>query len=159
MKKLTPQNVFVIKLRKYASPYYLKLWHEKNNHIGHLKHIEAGKRHFEFFIKLYEHVTKTKYDDLFFEYAFSMADCAKEILESDYQILQFEGEAYTTYVFDKDNSELISFFMDNITEIPYKIMKRSRYWMWYDKPQTTYLRDLFRLDPERKAELLKIKKK
>lgn len=159
MKKLTPQNVFVIKLRKYASPYYLNLWHKKNSRIGHLKHIEAADKYHKFFVKLYEHVTKTKYDDLFFEYGLSMGDCAREILHSDYQILQFEGGAYTTYAFDKDNTELISFFMDNITEIPYKILKRSRYWMWYDKPQTTRLRDLFRLDPESKAELLKIKKK
>lgn len=61
--------------------------------------------------------------------------------------------------YDKENTELINFFMDNITEIPYKIMKRSRYWMWYDKHQTTYFRDHFRLSPESKADLLKIKNK
>jgi len=29
-------------------------------------------------------------------------------------------------------------------------MKRSRYWMLYDRPPTTFNRDHFRLTPERK---------
>jgi hypothetical protein len=146
MEPLTPKNVFIIKLRVHASPYYLKLWHGggPRSRIGHLKHIEACDNYFKFFEKLYEHVTNEKYDDLFYKYGFGMGDCAKEILHSDYQILQFEGGDYKTFVFNKNNTELIKFFMDNIENISYKILKRSRYWMHYSRPQTTYMRDIFK---------------
>lgn len=157
MEKLTPKNVYIIKLRKYASPYYLKLWHEKNSNIGYQKHLEAAKKYHEFFIKLYEFVTKSHYNNLFNTYGGSMSDCAKEILHNDYQILQFEGEAYTTFVFNKNNSELISFFTENITNIPHKIMKRSRYWMHYNQPPSNYFRETFKLSPEEKKQLFKSK--
>jgi hypothetical protein len=158
MRRPTNKDYFIIKLRTYASPYYLKLWHEKNSVIGLKKHHEAAAKHQDFFERLYEYITKSKYNDLFFEYGLSLGDCAREIIDSDYGIILNRGEAWQTYVIPKEKTELISWFMDNIGDIPYKILKRSRIILDFHKPNSTFWRDRFRLSDEDKAEFSKYKK-
>jgi hypothetical protein len=114
--------------------------------------VEACDRHIKFFVSLYEHVTGTKYNDLFLEYSLAMGDCAHEILESDYGIIMSTGEAWKTYVIPKEKIELIEWFMQNIGDIPYKILKRSLLILDFHTPSTR-LRDHFRLTPERRAYL------
>jgi hypothetical protein len=149
----TNKKYFIIKLRQYASEYHLERWLKFNDNKGHLKHIEACKKHQVFFEKLYEHLTGNKYNDLFYEYGFSIKDCASEIIESDYGILLPRGEGWQKYLIPKDNQELIDWFMDNKGDIPFKILKKTNIWLKQHEP-STYWRDTFRLSEEMKHKLL-----
>ena len=93
--------------------------------------------------KLYEYITKSRYDDLFDEYGLAMSDCAREIIESDYGIILSRGEAWQTYIIPKDKKEIISWFMDNIGDIPHRIMKRSNIILDFHKPSMHY-RNIFK---------------
>ena len=152
MRRANSRDYFIIKLRVYASEYHLRRWHDHGIRESHRKHVESCARHQEFFEKLYEHVTGNSYHDLFFEYSFAMGDCAREILESEHGIIMNRGEAWQTYILPKERHDLIEWFIQNVGDIPHKVLKRSRVILDFHI-RSTKTRDHFRLSPERQAEL------
>ena len=141
---------FIIKLRVYASKYYLNLWHKKGNMLGHKKHCEACDKHNKFFIKFYEHVTGQSYRDILINYAYGTKECAVEILESEHNVvLGWQGEEWFSYLIPKTNTELIQWILDNKGDIPFKIMKRSRIILDFHKPSTRN-REMFKTKEDMK---------
>ncbi len=144
MAKSKSGSYFIIKLRSYASPYYLKLWHEKNSSIGLKKHMEACQKSNDFFVKLFEHVTgQDYYEEHTPRYFLGAKECAIEILESDFNIILSPGEGWFEYLIPKNNPQLFQWILDNKGDIPFKITKRSNIDLYFHQP-TTWRREQFK---------------
>lgn len=144
MKQRSSQY-FIIKLRYYASPHYLKLWHEKNSAIGLKKHHEAAVTHNDFFWKFVERVTGKTHRDFVIEYGMFASECATEELEADHKLVLLKGEGWFNYLIPKENTELIDWFLEHSKHIYRKIVNRIKIVFAFHQP-TTWKREEYQQD-------------
>lgn len=138
MNILKCEDYFIIKVRFYASRYYLKKFYN-NESIGRQKHWEAAKNHTEFFWNFIEKVTGTLSDKYYEKYMFNAKECVIEELNETYGIIIVEGEGYYKYFIPKNDSnlELVEWVKKNIKN-PYKVLKKT---YTFDKTPTRGIRD------------------
>lgn len=138
MNILKCEDYFIIKVRFYASRYYLKKFHN-DEPIGIKKHWEAAKNHTEFFWNFIEKVTKKSHEDYINEYFFSSKECAIEEIHEVYGIIIVEGEGYYKYFIPRNDSnlELVEWIKINCKN-SFKILKKT---YTFVKPVSTFYRD------------------
>jgi len=128
-------NYYIIKLRYYASEYHLKKWHDDNCSKSHMVHVNACKKHNDFFWSFFEKVTGIPRREFQTKYA-SSTECAIEELEADHGLVIQTNEGWYTYLIPKKNTELIQWFNDNKGDIPSKVMKKIRICFISHEPTT-----------------------
>jgi len=103
----------VFKVTYYASEYILNKYGP-----GHKQHWERAKHHNEFFHKLFEYITKKKFDDFIQEYMFLHQECMLEELEQDYGVIRETHEGSYYYLIPIENTTLINWINNNVAPSP-----------------------------------------
>lgn len=133
------KDFFIIKLRYYASEYYLKKFHN-GDPTGRIKHSEAANRHMAFLYDFIHRVTGHTLEYYTNRYGhrkgimFNMKEKLLQRLIKKYNIVVSEGEGWYTYHIPKGETELIEWVIKETSErkIPSKQLKRSRSLEWYN---------------------------
>jgi len=112
----------IIKLRYYASDYYLKKFH-KGDIVGIKKHYEAAGKHLDFFWKFVEYLNGKTIKDYNEEYGFNSVGCAVEEINETHGIIRLNNEKWYTYLIPKDKVEIYEWIKNNINDIPFKELK------------------------------------
>jgi hypothetical protein len=123
MKKLKCEDYFIIKIRYYASEYYLNKFHN-NDVAGLIKQREAAENHTKFFWDFIEKIAgKQNYYE---KYYYNIKECVLEEIHETYGIIIIEGEVYYKYFIPKNNknSQLIDWMVENIKN-PFAVLRKT----------------------------------
>lgn len=157
MSQIQCKDYHIVKVRYYASPYYLKQFHEGKSKAVK-KHHEAAAKHSEFYWSFIERASGKNSDHFFKEFCLGARECATEEINETQGIIILFGEGWVTYLIPKDkNSELFDWVKSEIKsrEIPSKIVSKVQLG-WGDYSPTTWQRKNYKT-PEKYAELFKEK--
>ena len=157
MNQIQCKDYHIVKVRYYASPYYLKQFHE-GKIKGVKKHSEAASKHSEFYWSFIEKATG-KSDDYFYkEFCFGARECATEEINETHGMIILFGEGWVTYLIPKDkNQDLFNWMISELEsrKIPNKIVTRI-FLGWGDYSPTTWMRERYKTT-EKYAKLFKEK--
>lgn len=153
MKQLKCEDYFIVKIRYYASKYYLKKFHN-NDVIGLKKHHEAAKNHTDFFWAFIEKVAGKQ--DYFEKYYYNIKECVLEEIHETYGIIIIQEEGFYKYFIPKNNknSKLIDWMVENIKN-PFVILRKT-YIGYMDTTPSTFYRKMS-LEAKNKKELPNIR--
>lgn len=157
MDQIQCKDYYIVKVRYYASPYYLKRFHEGKS-IGLTKHHEAALKHNGFYWSFMERVTGKSDKKFFNEFCFGARECAAEEINETHGIIILHGEGWVTYLLPKEkNSDLFDWMNLELKsrEVPNKIVSKIQLG-WGDYSPTTWMRERYKT-PEKYAELFKEK--
>lgn len=157
MNQIKCKDYYIVKVRYYASPYYLKQFHEGKSK-GIKKHHEAASKHSEFYWAFMERASGKNSDHFFKEFCLGARECATEEINETHGIIILFGEGWVTYLIPKDkNSDLFDWVKSEVKsrEIPNKIVGKVQLG-WGDYSPTTWQRENYKT-PEKYAELFKEK--
>jgi hypothetical protein len=139
------KKYFIIKIRIYASPYYLKKFHNQET-IGLLKQHDAGKKWVEFKQKFVKFVSNKPMEYWYGEYGFSAIECALEEIQETHKIKFFDAGAFIHIYIPVDCLDIIEWVMSNVGDIPYKVLKRGvSFWEQWPSDVETWRRESYRL--------------
>lgn len=132
--RLKCNDHFIIKLRYYASEYYLKLFHD-GNPIGRQKHSEAARDYHIFFWNFITRVTEK--EEMYFHkhYFMHATECAIEEIFETHGIYISQCEGHYTYFIPKRHIEIIKWVKDNVN-IPCTPLKKTRVGIIKTTPDT-----------------------
>jgi hypothetical protein len=136
MKKLKCEDYFIIKIRYYASKYYLNRFHN-NDVIGLKKQYEAAQKHTKFFWDFVEHIAgKQNYYE---KYYYNTKECVLEEIHETHGIIIRQEEVFYKYFIPKNdnNLELISWMEENIKN-PYAVLRKTYIGFIDTTPSTIY---------------------
>ena len=157
MKQIQCKDYHIFKVRYYASPYYLKQFHERKSK-GIKKHHEAAQKHHDFYWAFIEKATGKNSDHFFKEFSLGARECATEEINETHGIVILFGEGWVTYLIPKDkNSDLFDWMNLELEsrKIPNKIVSKVQLG-WGDYSPTTWQREHYKT-PEKHAKLFKEK--
>ena len=100
MNYLKCNDYFIIKIRCYASKYYMKKFISSNS-IAQKKQWEAAENYNNFYWKFIKRVTGNKMEHYFWKYMLNSKDCAQEEIHETHGIIIVNGEGYYTYFIPK----------------------------------------------------------
>jgi hypothetical protein len=124
------KDYHIIRVRYYADQKLLDK-HRKTGGPYPIQHHERAKSHYHFQMALIKHVTGFDHQALFDMYQFGTLEAGLEDMEEMSGIRYSGGEGDATYMIPKERTDLIEWFHQNLTENPFRVMKRIR--MGYQK--------------------------
>lgn len=146
------KNYFIIKLRYYASPYYMKKF-RNGDPIANKKHYEASVNFNEFSRKFIEIVSERPYNYYEREYFLNSKECAYEDIHESHGIIFDQAKAYYVLMIPKEYTDIINWVKNNVN-IPFKIVKKTELGFCDFRP-TTWKREEYKTTDEIKEMLKK----
>ena len=142
MKQMKHSDYCIIKLRTSASEYHMKKWLKEDNKNSAKINWEYTKVCVNFFYDLVKQVTSHEFDTYHQKYMVGASDCAREELESDFNILIRKSGSYDYYLIPKTNSDLIEWFKKTATEkkLTFKVVSKTSS-MYYERRPSTWNRE------------------
>lgn len=144
MKQVKSKDYYIIKVRCYASPYYLKLFHSKDEDkstLGRMKQMDAGQADYKFFWGFIKQLTGKSEKEFQELYWFDARDCACEEIKETYGVLVTHNESCNRYYLPKNetNHEVFQWMQKNAPNT-FKVLKKT-YVTFLDSTPTTWKRE------------------
>lgn len=141
------KNYFIIKLRYYASPYFMKKFH-KGDAIANKKHYEAAVNYNNFIRKFIEIVSERPFSYYEKEFFLNSKECAYEDIHESHGIIIEQIKGYYILMIPKEHSDIINWVKINV-DIPFKILQKCEIGFGDYRP-TTWKREEYRTSEELK---------